>query len=306
MKGRNIMNGVLALHEILHETKRRKEKGIILKLDFEKAYDKVNWEFLFNCLEIRGFSDTWCEWIKKVVSRGTVCIKVNNKMGPYFVADCLARMIRQAQEAGLLIGLANNLIPNGVATLQYADDTIICLKEDLKISRNMKLLLYLYELMSGLKINFSKSEVVVINGNDELHDKYSELFNCQIGIFPLKYLGVPVSPGRLRVKDWNTLVEKNKKKLAIWKGGSMSIAGRLTLINSSLSSAFIYHMPMYLLPQTITQQLDKQRRTFFWQGGGTKRKYHLVKWEVICKNKKKGGVGVKDIRKMNLSLLCKW
>ena len=86
----------------------------------------------------------------------------------------------------------------------------------------------------------------------------------------------------------------------------MSIAGRLTLINSSLSSAFIYHMPMYLLPQTITQQLDKQRRTFFWQGGGTKRKYHLVKWEVICKNKKKGGIGVKDIRKMNLSLLCKW
>jgi len=65
-------------------------------------------------------------------------------------------------------------------------------------------------------------------------------------------------------------------------------------------------MPMYLLPQTITQQLDKQRRTFFWQGGGTKRKYHLVKWEVICKNKKKGGIGVKDIRKMNLSLLCKW
>ena len=50
MKGRNIMNGVLALHEILHETKRGNEVGIILKLDFEKAYDKVNWDFLFSCL----------------------------------------------------------------------------------------------------------------------------------------------------------------------------------------------------------------------------------------------------------------
>lgn len=62
---------------------------------------------------------------------------------------------------------------------------------------------------------------------------------------------------------------------------------------------------MYLLPQTSVDILDKQR-TFFWQGGGQKRKYHLVRWSEICKSKKKGGLGIKDIRKMNLSLLCKW
>ena len=69
------------------------------------------------------------------------------------------------------------------------------MKEDLEIARNIKLL-YLYELMSGLKIKFSKSEVIVINGDDELYNQYSEIFNCQIGMFPLKYLGVPVSPRR--------------------------------------------------------------------------------------------------------------
>jgi hypothetical protein len=42
MKGRDIMSGIMALHEILHKTKRKKECGIVLKLDFEKAYDKVN------------------------------------------------------------------------------------------------------------------------------------------------------------------------------------------------------------------------------------------------------------------------
>ena len=61
MKGRHIMNGIMALHEILHETKRTKEVGLVLKLDFEKAYDKVCWEFLFSCLKIRGFSETWCD-----------------------------------------------------------------------------------------------------------------------------------------------------------------------------------------------------------------------------------------------------
>ena len=53
MKGRNIMSGVLSLHEILHEIKQQKECGVVLKLDFEKAYDKVNWTLLFTCLKAR-------------------------------------------------------------------------------------------------------------------------------------------------------------------------------------------------------------------------------------------------------------
>ena len=72
LKGRNIMNGVLVLHEILHETKKRKESGLVLKLDFEKVYDKVNWNLLFDCLKLWCFCDTWCNWIKKVVTGGTV------------------------------------------------------------------------------------------------------------------------------------------------------------------------------------------------------------------------------------------
>jgi hypothetical protein len=54
-----------------------------------------------------------------------------------------------------------------VAVFQYANETIICLKDGLENARNMKLLLYLYEVMSGLKINFTKSEVILINGDEE-------------------------------------------------------------------------------------------------------------------------------------------
>ena len=73
LKGRNIMNGVLALHEVLHETKRKREIGVVLKLDFEKAYDKVNRNFLFDCLKLWGFCEIWINWIKAVVTGGTVC-----------------------------------------------------------------------------------------------------------------------------------------------------------------------------------------------------------------------------------------
>ena len=95
-------------------------------------------------------------------------------------------------------------------------------------------------------------------------------------------------------------------KNLIFGRGTMSIAGRSTLISTSLNNTPIYHMSIYLLPKTTVRALDKIRRTFFWQGGGTKRKYDLVKWIRICKHKKKGGLGIKDIRKMNISLLCKW
>jgi hypothetical protein len=215
--------------------KRKSQTGIILKLDFEKAYDKVKWEFLFSGLKLRGFCQKWCDWVKQVVTGATICVKVNDKMGPYFTShkgvrqgdplslilfnfatDCLTRMIREAQNNGLITGLADHLIDKGVVVLQYADDTIMCLKDDIDNARNMKFLLYLYEMMSGLKINFSKSEVIVINGDNDKNSQIADLFNCQVGAFPIKYLGVPVSPSRLHVKDWWPIVEPNEKKLAIW------------------------------------------------------------------------------------------
>ena len=125
-------------------------------------------------------------------------------------------------------------------------------------------------------------------------------------VWPIKYLGVPVSGSRLHVKDWLILDEKLLKRLDGWKGSALSIGGRTTLIKTCLSSIPIYCMSMYLIPKTIHKKMDCTRKRFFWQGGGMKKKYHLVKWCKIAKPKQKGGLGIHDLRKMNLSLLCKW
>ena len=73
----------LCVHEILHETKKNKEIGVVFKIDFEKAYDKVNLKLLFECLKMRGFNEKWCGWIKQVVSGGTISVKMNESIGPY-------------------------------------------------------------------------------------------------------------------------------------------------------------------------------------------------------------------------------
>jgi len=62
------------------------EVGLILKLEFEKAYHKVCWEFLFDFLKIRGLCATCCDWIRQVVSGGTVSVKLNDVTGPHFVS----------------------------------------------------------------------------------------------------------------------------------------------------------------------------------------------------------------------------
>jgi mannosylglycoprotein endo-beta-mannosidase len=187
--------------------KKRKEVGVVLKLDFEKAYDKVSWRFLMECLSMRGFHGKSRSWIHQILAGGTLYVKVNDQLGPYFVShkgvrqgdplsplfnfviDSLIKMVKMAQSNGLITSLVGNLIPHGVAILQYADDTIIYLKNDMEEVRNKKMLLYIYEQVAALKINFTKSEIFLINGDDMLEIQYDKLFNCQTGGFPIRYLG---------------------------------------------------------------------------------------------------------------------
>ena len=68
--GRNILDGVVILQEVLHKLRVKKQQGIVLKLDFEKAYDMVDWSFLEEVLIRKGFSATWISWVMKTVQGG--------------------------------------------------------------------------------------------------------------------------------------------------------------------------------------------------------------------------------------------
>ena len=261
----------------------------------------------FDCLRQRGFCEKWCQWIEKVVTCGTLSVKVNDKVGAYFkcgkgvrqgdplspflfniAADTLAKMVTLAQENGLIEGLVLDYIPKGVAILQYTDDTIICLKDSRENAQNMKLLLYLYENMSGLKINFDKSEVIMVSQDPQKTLYFSETFNCAVGDWPIKYLGVPVSGSRIKVANWLPLDEKLLKRLDGWKGGALSMGGRLTLINSSLSSIPTYNMSLYLLPKIIVKRMDRTRKIFFWQAGALKKIPSSQMAENLPPKKKRG------------------
>jgi hypothetical protein len=130
----------------------------------------------------------------------------------------------------------------------------MCLENDLEKARNVKLLLYIFEQMPVLRLTLKKSELFLVGGDNGVANEYAEVFNCLVGLFPIKYLGVPVSRSRLKVVDGLKLEEKHAQNLEVWQGNSLSTGGRTMLINSSLSNTATYHMSMFLMPLTTIKE----------------------------------------------------
>jgi mannosylglycoprotein endo-beta-mannosidase len=94
--------------------------------------------------------------------------------------------------------------------------------------------------MSRLKINFEKGEALMISHDEQKAISFTDIMNCSTGSWPIKYLGVHVSGSRIHVIEWAHIVEKLLKRLDAWQGSALSLGGRLTLINSCLSSIPTY------------------------------------------------------------------
>ena len=163
------------------------------------------------------------------------------------VVDMLAILIGRAKENGQVGGLVPHLVDGGVSILQYADDTIIFMEHDLAKARNMKLVLCLFEQLSGLKINFHKSELFCFGeAQDEAH-LYAELFGCGLSQFSITYLGISIHYRRLTNAEWKHVEERLQKRLSSWKGKLLSLGGRLVLINSVLSNMVLYMISFFQL-----------------------------------------------------------
>ena len=194
----------------------------------------------------------------------------------------------------------------GVSHIQYADDTVIMIDGSEKSILSLKLILYCFEWLSGLKINFHKSDVYVFGEDQERKEVLANMLNCRLGEWPMKYLGLPIAEHRVGSRAFMGLVDKMRKRLDPWKGRNLSLGGRLVLTNSCLSSLPMYTMGFYLLPKSVHLEMDQIRSNFFWQGAKEEFRYHMAKMDTICRPKNQGGLGMINTSTMNECLLVKW
>jgi hypothetical protein len=154
-------------------------------------------------------------------------------------------MLQKAVSRGHINGVLEDLIPEGISYIQYANDTVIMVDGSDKSIINLKLILYCFEWLTGLKINFHKSEVFVFRVPQAEKERMANMLNCVLGELPLKYLGITISNNHLGMGAFSPICQKMLKRLDPWRGKHLTSGGRQILTNTCLSSIPLYCMGFY-------------------------------------------------------------
>ncbi|WMV41678.1 hypothetical protein MTR67_035063 [Solanum verrucosum] len=291
IKGRQIMDAVLIANECVESRQRSKCPGILCKLDIQKAYDHLNWNFLLLMMQRMGFGAKWIRWVKFCISTVKFSILVNRTPSGFFSSQ---RGLRQGDPLSPFLFI-----------LAMEDDTLIFCEAMTEQMLILRVIFIIFEAVSGLHINWGKSFIYPINEVAQV-ESLARVLGGRVGELPTIYLSMPLGGKSKSIGIWNGVIEKCEKKLTNWKSQYLSRGGRLTMVNSVLDAIPAYMMFVFPAPDNVIQRIDALRRSFFWQGNEDKKKFHLVKWEEVIKNKKEGGLGIRNMKKQNKSLMLKW
>ena len=282
VKGRQILDAVLIANELVDST-MRKEQGLVCKLDIEKAYDSISWEFLYQVMNRMGFGTRWLSWIKWCISTASFSVLFNGSptgffpsskglrqgdpLSPYLFVigmEAISCLINRAVEGNyfagsrIAVGRGEDMV---ISHLLYADDTLIFCQANKEQLKYLSWILMWFEALSGLKINLNKSEVIPIGIVDNVEELASEL-GCKVGSLPTPYLGLPLGAKHKAIGVWDSIEERFRKRLASWKMQYISKGGRATLIRSTLSSLPIYYLSLFRMPQRVCARLERIQRQF--------------------------------------------
>lgn len=180
------------------------------------------------------------------------------------VMDIFSKMLTKGSQAGLIRGLCPELVRGGVMCLQYADDTLLFLENDTRVALNLKWILTCFEQISGMRINYHKSALVPINLNVDDLNPFVEIFQCMVGDFPIKYLGVPLHFDKLSREDLQELIDKILARIVGWRGKLLSYLGKITLIRTYLASIPLYLLSFFKFPKWALNLINSHMANCLW------------------------------------------
>ncbi|GAU51106.1 hypothetical protein TSUD_141480 [Trifolium subterraneum] len=216
---RQILDGVVVLNEIIDLARRRKDECLLFKVDFERAYDTVSWSFLELMMIKMDFSEGWLKWMRACIFESTMSILINGSPTDDFKVE---RGLRQAIGKFKGFQISDNI---QFQILQFADDTILMGEGSWDNIPTIKTILRVFELVSGLKINFVKSKLYGINVDSRILVAGSSFLSCRAESIPFKFLGIPVGANPRRRETWKPVVEAMTKRLSLWKSAASNPAG---------------------------------------------------------------------------------
>ncbi|KAM0019272.1 putative RNA-directed DNA polymerase [Helianthus debilis subsp. tardiflorus] len=253
LEGNFILDGPLVVNELYAWGKKLKKKGFFFKIDFEKAYDNVNWKFLLDTMARKGFPKRWCLWIKGILKSARSSVLVNGSptfefqcykglrqgdpISPFLfilVMDVLSCLLDKAKSEGLINGMKT---PNNgpiISHLFYADDAIILGDWSVASILNVVRILRIFHVCSGLKINLDKSNIFGMGVGAEDLDSMASIIGCRVGSFPFCYLGVKVGANMNRVVNWSPIYEIFDARCQVGRPLCFRLGAELCLSNPCL------------------------------------------------------------------------
>ncbi|GJS76528.1 RNA-directed DNA polymerase, eukaryota [Tanacetum coccineum] len=311
LSNRQIPDGPFIINEILSRCKTKKQKTMIFKVDFAKAYDSIRWR-------------SWRSWIRGSLVSSKSSILVNGSPTSEFHSHCglkqgdplapflfilimksLHLSFSRAIDAGLFTGIKLDSSLS-ISHLFYADDVVFIGEWSNGNLSGILNILKCFSLLSGLSINLNKSQLLGVGVSDNRVFEAALTLGCSVMKYPFKYLGVRVGDNMSLVNAWDDTVTKLRKRLSRWKLKTLSIGGRLTLLKSVLGSSPIYNMSLFKAPKSVINKMEGIRRDFFNGIQEGHRKISWTKWSKVLAAKKFGGLGVSSFFALNRALLAKW
>ncbi|KAL3675581.1 hypothetical protein R1sor_025529 [Riccia sorocarpa] len=312
--GRSRVDNILSLRLAQDWVQESEQNMMFIKLDFQKAYDRVSHTYLWETLTALGVEEDNLKMIQGMVTGGSAQVHVNCFTGRFQVergvlqgcplapllfamtTQPLMRLLRTEESAGRLKGVCYG----GESTLLhqiYADDTGINITLCEEQFARLRQVIHDFEQVSGVKLNVNKSMIMPIRPSAPL--AWVQETGCDIAAEgkTFVYLGVCTSNPVDEKQVTKSIVKKMENKLRHWSNRFLSWPARTLLLKHVLNATPLYQLLSVGLNRDGLEELERLCRQFLWgwsEIGGPKAA--LIAWERITQSKVNGGIGLTQLK----------
>nr|KYP49443.1 Retrovirus-related Pol polyprotein LINE-1 [Cajanus cajan] len=312
---RQTTDNIIITQEVIHSMKNRsRKKGwMAIKIDLEKAYDRLKWKFIKDTLEDIGLPQQFVEMVWACISTPSMSmlwngekledftpskgIRQGDPLSPYLFVLCMERVFHLIEIAVIHklwkpIKLSKGGPP--LSCLAFADDLILFSEASMDQVEIIQQCLDIFCGSLGQKVSLEKTRIFFSkNVGWAVKNEISNAFGFQRTDNLGKYLGVSIHHDRVNRRLLRSVKDKVNQRLNSWKTRNLSVTGRLTLTKSVLAAIPSYTMQTVFFPDSFVMKLTGLR------------KVHVKAWQKIYKPKDERGLGMREMRLVNKCFMMK-
>ena len=311
---RLIGENIRIVSDLINYCQNQDVEGLLVFLDFEKAFDSLSWDFIDHTLSEFNFGPVFKKWISIIYTNITSAVLNHGHLSKGFsltrgirqgcpisayifilCAELLAQRIRSEES---IIGLSIANVHFKI--LQFADDTVLILN-NIESLRGCLSILNDFALYSGLRLNTSKSEVFALGNKDDVPG-LSRL-GLKITKGAIRYLGIWFEKDvkEMEYKNFRHRLEKIKNLLRLWLQRDLSLKGKITVLKALAMSQLIFPLTMLNAPHWVIEEANTIFFKFLWDGKPDKIKRSTILRQIYA-----GGLKMIDIDCMARALKVSW